>query len=117
MSQKKNVNIDSEVAIAMVWTTVGSRNDAEKLAAAVVENRLAACVQIDGGVTSIYRWKASLETETEYRLLFKTTRNRLAELELWIAENHPYDEPEFVVTPVLKASLGYTNWVVDQTSP
>lgn len=117
MREKKISKTGLECPVAMVWTTVGDLIDAETLATKMIENRLAACVQIDGPVTSVYRWKDAVETETEYRLLIKTKRDLIDNLQLWVAENHPYDEPEFVVTPVVTGAPGYVRWVVDQTSP
>ena len=116
MSQKKKPDNDAGPTIVMVWTTVGRHSDAQKLATDLVENRLAACVQIDGPVTSTYRWQASVETEPEVRLLIKTSPAAVNELHRWFIENHPYDEPELVVTPVMTASPSYAQWVIDQTS-
>lgn len=116
MIEKKIPDNDAGSPIVMVWTTVGSHPDAEKLATDLVGNRLAACVQIDGPVTSIYRWKASIETESEVRLLIKTTQDSVGNLQRWFIENHPYEEPQLVVTPVKTASPTYTQWVIDQTS-
>lgn len=116
MNQKKNLNHDAGSPIVMVWTTVNGQADAQKMAIDLVESRLAACVQIDGPITSVYRWKTSVEIDSEVRLLIKTTLDSLDHLRRWITENHPYEEPELVVTPVMTASPGYTQWVVDQTS-
>lgn len=115
-SQKKKPNIDAGVPMVMVWTTVGRQSDAQMLAIDLVENRLAACVQVDGPITSTYWWKGAVETESEIRLLIKTTRDAVIDLQQWITENHPYEEPEFIVTPVMLASQGYAQWVADQTS-
>jgi periplasmic divalent cation tolerance protein len=94
-----------------VLTTVGSEEDAEKISAALVERRLAACVQTVGPIASRYRWRGDVETAREWQCLAKTEASRYAEVEAAIRELHPYDEPEILATPIAAGSAGYLAWV------
>lgn len=102
-------------AIAIVMTTVESSEDAKRLAAALLDQSLAACIQIDGPIESHYRWKGKLEQSTEYRLMIKTARELWPKLESALAELHPYEEPEIILVPIEQSSEGYRTWVIDQT--
>ncbi len=94
----------------MVLTTVSSLEQADELARAVVEARLAACVQISE-ITSHYRWQGAVEKADERLLTMKTTRARSGELVDWVRGNHPYDVPEAMVVPVSAAGFEYHEWV------
>jgi len=96
----------------VVLVTCGSTAEAKRIARAVVEARLAACVNIlPGAVTSIYRWKGKVETATERLLLIKTSRKRLARLRAAVERLHSYDLPEFIALPVAGGSRGYLQWM------
>lgn len=103
--------VDSGVGI--VWTTVGDSDDANELAERIVGDRLAACVQIDAPITSVYRWDGRIETATEIRLMIKTTWSRVPALVAWLGENHPYDVPQVVAVRASIASEGYAAWVTE----
>jgi periplasmic divalent cation tolerance protein len=94
-----------------VLTTVGSEEDAERISIALVERRLAACVQTVGPIASRYRWQGKVETAREWQCLVKTEAARYREVEEAIRELHPYDEPEILATPVLAGSAGYLAWI------
>jgi periplasmic divalent cation tolerance protein len=94
-----------------VLTTVGSEEDAERISVALVERRLAACVQTVGPIASRYRWQGAVETAREWQCLAKTEAGRYAEVEAAIRELHPYDEPEILATPIVAGSAGYLAWV------
>jgi periplasmic divalent cation tolerance protein len=94
-----------------VLTTVGSEEEAERLSAALVERRLAACVQVIGPISSHYRWQGEVENSREWLCLAKTEASRYPELEAAIAELHSYDEPEIVATPIVAGSAGYLAWI------
>ena len=94
-----------------VLTTVGSEEDAERISVALVERRLAACVQTVGPIASRYRWQGEVETATEWQCLAKTEARRYPEVEAAIRELHPYDEPEILATPIVAGSAGYLAWV------
>jgi periplasmic divalent cation tolerance protein len=94
-----------------VSTAAGSEEEADRIAAALVEGKLAACVQVLGPITSHYRWKGEIERETEWLCLAKTAASRYAEVEATIAELHSYEEPEVVATPIVAGSAGYLEWL------
>ena len=92
-------------------TTAGSEAEAEAIAAALVERRLAACVQILGPLASTYRWQGTVETAREWQCVVKTAASRYAEVEAAIRELHSYDEPEIIATPIVSGSAGYLRWI------
>ncbi len=96
-------------------TTTDSEETAAALARAVVEARLAACVQISAPVRSVYRWDDAIQDEREWQLWIKTTYDRLDELTGFIRDNHSYDVPEVLALPVLGGNPDYLAWVTDQT--
>jgi periplasmic divalent cation tolerance protein len=100
-----------------VSTTVGSEQEAEQIGAALVERRLAACVQIIGPIASRYRWQGAVECSTEWMCVAKTSAARYAELEAAIRELHSYDEPELVATPIVAGSEGYLEWIGESLRP
>ena len=103
--------------ILIVHTTCPDAASAARIAAHLIESRLAACVQQSGSVTSVYRWQGALESATEVALAIKTTRERYPALEAAIRALHPYEVPEILAT---EASLGfgpYLRWVADETQP
>lgn len=95
----------------LVQTTTGSEEEAERISTALVERRLAACVQVLGPVSSRYRWQGEVEVAQEWLCLAKTTAGRYAELEAAIRELHSYEEPEILATPIVAASPGYLAWL------
>ena len=96
-------------------TTVATKEQASELAMQLVSISLAACVQIDGPIESHYQWEGKLCCEREFRLTIKTTQSVWLNLEKHIQENHPYDEPQLVGMLLDHSSVGYRNWVLEQT--
>lgn len=96
---------------ATVLTTMPAEADAETLARTLVEEHLAACVNVLQPMTSIYRWKGAVETASERQLLIKTDKSRLTLLRDRITALHPYDVPEFLVIPIAGGSEGYLHWI------
>jgi len=96
--------------ILVVTTTVGSVDAAHALARRIVEQRLAACVQVDQPVRSFYRWRGELNEDAEARLVIKTVAGAQPALQALFAEHHPYELPQFVAT-FAQASEGYARWV------
>lgn len=94
-----------------VQTAAGSEEEAARISSALVERRLAACVQVLGPVTSQYRWQGAVETAREWLCLAKTEAGRYTEVEALIRELHSYEEPEIVATPIVAGSAGYLDWV------
>lgn len=98
----------------MVFTTVANVEDAQRVARHLVQQRLAACVQIDAPIRSVYCWKGETQEETEYRLSAKTTRARLPELREGLEKVHPYDVPEILALSVVDGSEAYLEWVAGE---
>jgi periplasmic divalent cation tolerance protein len=94
-----------------VVTAAGSEAEAERISAALVEARLAACVQVVGPVASRYRWKGEVEEAREWQCLAKTTAALYPRVEAAIREAHSYEEPEIVAMPILAGSPGYLAWI------
>lgn len=107
---------DRPVRISEIRTTIGERKAAEEIARRLVEDRLAACVQIDGGIDSVYRWKDAVEHGVEWRLTVKTSLDRTAACVASLVAHHAYEVPEVLVTEVV-ASKAYADWVLRSTSP
>ena len=99
-----------------VTTTTATRADAQRIARALVERRLAACGQVCGPVTSTYRWKGAIETAEEWYCFLKTRRNRYAEAERTIKELHPYEVPEIIAVDIVAGSADYLRWIDDSVS-
>ena len=92
----------------LVLVTCGSVVEARRIARAIVEERLAACVNIlPGAVASVYRWKGKVESARERLLLIKTSRKRLAKLQLAVTRLHSYEVPEFIAVPIVAGSRAY----------
>lgn len=104
----------SEIVIAQ--TTIDNEDQAKTLARGAVEGRLAACAHIDQPFTAVYRWKGAIETDTEWRISYKTTADRLPELEAWVTREHSYEVPEWIALPVSGGSEAYLSWVVDESA-
>lgn len=94
-----------------VLTTTGSEDEAERISAALVERRLAACVQTIGPISSRYRWQGEVEEAREWLCLAKTEASRYPRVEAAIRELHSYDEPEIVATAIVAGSSGYLEWI------
>ncbi len=94
-------------------TTVGSREEGRKIARALVERRLAACVNQIGPIESVYRWKNEVESAQEWLLLIKTTAAQLAAVQAAIKELHSYELPECVEIAIDGGSEEYLRWVAE----
>jgi periplasmic divalent cation tolerance protein len=96
--------------LALVLTTLDADTDATTIARTLVDERLAACVNVLPAMSSIYRWKGTVEQAREQQLLIKTTRAGVPALERRLKELHPYELPEFIVLDAA-ASAAYADWV------
>ena len=101
----------------LVLTNLPDRASAEKLAGTLVEQSLAACVNILAPCRSVYRWKGVLQHDDEHPVMVKTTRERYPALEAAIRAAHPYELPEIIAVPVTAGLPAYLQWVADETSP
>ena len=103
------------VSVFRIESTAGSAEEAEALAAALVERRLAACVQVVGPIRSTYRWEGRVQVDEEHLLLCKVPEERLEEAIAAIEELHGYDVPEVLAFRVESGSRAYLEWVERET--
>ena len=100
-----------------VVTTTDTRETAERIARFLVEKRLAACVQIDGPIRSLYRWKGHVEEATEWRCVIKSRSDLFGAIRDAIFGMHPYEVPEIVATELDQVAESYRQWLEDETLP
>lgn len=100
----------------LLLNTCPDAETAERLATLLVENKLAACVNIVSGLTSVYRWQGKLHRDQEHLLIIKSTQARYGELERLLVDNHPYELPELVAVPIEQGLTDYLAWITDMTS-
>lgn len=98
-----------------VVTTVDSDEAAGRIARLLLEERLAACVQVLGPMTSHYRWQGKIETAAEYLCLIKSRKGLFSEIEAALKSIHPYEVPEILAMPVSDGSREYLAWLVAET--
>ncbi|MFO1206096.1 MAG: divalent-cation tolerance protein CutA [Burkholderiales bacterium] len=101
----------------LIFTNLPDRESALALAQALVDARVAACVNVLGGCTSIYRWQGAIETAAEVPVLIKTRAALYAAVEQAIRARHPYDVPEIVAVPLSHGLPAYLEWVAAETLP
>ena len=101
--------------MVVVLTTVADNDAADGIARQLVDERLAACVNVLPAMTSVYRWRGEVARDVERQLVIKTTRDRVAALEARLKALHAYELPEFVVVRIEAGSPGYLQWVAEQT--
>jgi periplasmic divalent cation tolerance protein len=94
-----------------VRVTAPDAATATRLARLLVEERLAACVQVVPGISSVYRWKDTVEAATEHLLLVKSTADRFEAIRARVRAEHPYDTPEVLAVPVVAADARYAAWL------
>lgn len=98
-----------------ISTTTETKEQAQEIAKYLVEQKLAACVQISGPIESTYRWKGNVETAGEYLCLVKTLASLFKKVESAIKKLHPYETPEIIAIPIVKGSKEYLNWLDEET--
>jgi len=99
----------------LVFITVPSEKEGEKIASALVKERLAACVNLIGGMKSTFRWKGQVSTEMEVLLMAKTKDKLFKKLKKRVLELHSYEVPEILALPVLAGFEKYLNWIEKET--
>jgi periplasmic divalent cation tolerance protein len=98
----------------VVLVTCGSLDEGRRIGRALVEQRLAACVNVaHAPVESIYRWKGKVEAANEFLLIIKTVRSRFGRLEDAVKRLHSYETPEIIALPIEKGSRDYLSWISD----
>jgi len=114
-----SLRIDPELLVPsqalMLVTTVSEELVAKRLAHTLVEEKLAACVNLGAKSLSMYEWQGVLEGDEEITLTIKTVGDKVLDLAQRLNELHPYDVPELLVLPVVGGSEAYLNWLVEQT--
>lgn len=106
----------ADSTVVIVLTTLGADADAASIARTLVQERLAACVNVLPPMTSFYKWKGAMEEDREQQLVIKTTPERAAALEARLRELHPYELPEFIVVDAT-ASVAYAAWIRESIAP
>ena len=101
----------------LVLTNLPDRAAAEKLADALIEKRVAACINILAPCRSVYRWRGAVQHDEEHPVLIKSTREAYPALEAQIRALHPYELPEIVAVPIEYGLPAYLDWVAAQTQP
>ncbi len=105
-----------EAEYCIVLCTCPDQASAEKIAAAVVAEQLAACVNIIDGVTSVYRWQGETQSSRELQLIIKSRCERYAALQSRVQALHPYELPEIVAVPIVAGLPDYLAWIAESTS-
>lgn len=101
----------------VVLSTAPDQDIAQRIANSLVEDGLAACVNLGAPSLSIYKWQGKVETETEIALTIKTSADRLSDLASRLSSLHPYDVPELLVLDVAGGASAYLRWMHEQTRP
>jgi periplasmic divalent cation tolerance protein len=96
----------------VAWTTTALRADADRLARGAVEQRLAACAQVEGPVTSHYHWEGKLAQTEEFRVCFKYLPGNASALSAWVHHHHPYTTPEWIEVSAENVGEKYLSWAM-----
>ena len=96
-----------------VVTMIDTKEHADAIGVKLLEQRIAACVQTEGPISSSYWWKNKIETSEEWRCIIKTTAERYDEVERAIRSLQPYEEPEVIALPITAGSVTYLRWIED----
>lgn len=105
----------TEPEFCTVAVTFNDEESAAKVAKIITEERLAACAQTEGPITSTFHWRGSVATETEWRVDFKTMTALIDRLTARVVEEHPYDLPQVIATPLIGGLDGFFQWIRDET--
>jgi periplasmic divalent cation tolerance protein len=101
----------------VVLSTCASAEEAERLARRVIDDRLAACVNVLSAVRSFYRWKGEIEDSAEWLLIIKTTRDKFDALRAALESAHTYEVPEVIAIPIVEGSPNYLSWIERELQP
>ncbi len=104
------------MTISLIYMTAASHNEAEKIGTALVGERLAACANILGEMTSIYRWEGSVQREPEVAMIVKTRSERVDDVISRIEQLHSYDTPCAVEIAIGRGGGNFLNWIIEETS-
>ncbi|XP_073832459.1 divalent-cation tolerance protein CutA [Musca autumnalis] len=117
-SQHTDTNMDSDFKYesgtsSVAFVTTPDDKIAKKLAHGLVEQKLAACVNIIPNIQSVYMWEGKVNEDNEYLMMIKTQTSHVEELTKWIRENHPYSVAEVITLPIEKGNLPYMKWLAE----
>ena len=101
----------------VVLVTSGSLPECEKIATALVEKRLAACVNVVPNIRSFYRWEGKIQDDQEFLMIVKTFRGRFSELRAEVERLHSYQVPEIICLPIVEGAAAYLQWVEECVTP
>ena len=101
--------------VIVVLVTVGSEREAETIATALLEERLAACVNVTSPVRSLYRWEGRIADDQEWQMVIKTQARLFEALAARVRALHSYDVPEIIALPVLAGTADYVDWIQNET--
>uniref|UniRef100_A0A6M2CKQ3 Putative conserved plasma membrane protein n=2 Tax=Rhipicephalus microplus TaxID=6941 RepID=A0A6M2CKQ3_RHIMP len=101
----------SSGTFSVSYVTAPNQDVAKKLATGLVEKKLAACVNIVPGITSVYEWKSEIQTDSEVLMVIKSRSSRLDEMTKFVRENHPYEVCEVISTPIQHGNPPYLKWI------
>jgi len=101
--------------VIIIFVTAGSEPEAETIARALVEERLAACVNIISPIRSIYRWEGKVQDDREWLLVIKTRQIHFAAVEARVRSLHSYQVPEVIALPIVDGSERYLGWIKGET--
>ena len=99
----------------VILVTVGSEQEAETIATALLEERLAACVNVTSPVRSLYRWEGRIADDREWQMIIKTQARLFEALAARVRALHSYDVPEIIALPVLAGATDYVDWIQNET--
>ena len=103
--------------LLQVTTTTASRDEAEQIGRTLVEERLAACAQIAGPLSSFFRWEGRVDSAAEWFCFLKTSADRYPALEQRLKSLHSYETPEVIAVPIEQSSLEYATWIEESVRP
>jgi periplasmic divalent cation tolerance protein len=99
----------------VIFITASNEDEAARIAHSLVEARLAACANIVNNIRSIYKWKGSVQDDTEVLMIVKTRKSLFSAISVKVRELHSYDVPEIIALPIIDGSPDYLNWLKEST--
>lgn len=108
--------METPTGFTVILVTTGSVDEADTIASRLVEERLAACVNVVGPIRSIYRWQGEVQRDEEHLLVIKANVAAFPRLTERIGELHSYDTPEVIALPIIEGSRKYLDWLLASTS-
>lgn len=99
----------------IIYCTVPNEFNANLIASSLVEENLAACINILPSVTSVYKWEGIIQNNTEMLMMIKTREEKFEAVEAKIKQLHEYSLPEIIAIPIIKGSEEYQNWILEET--